>query len=139
MSVKSFYAVELVITRRVWGVSNGTDANRIQETRTSTATPATSFLSTVASVSDFAPTTAGSVAVNTRTKAALMFSATGKRATRDGGVVAVSATVPPVSGMNTLSIGSALGSAAFYCGWIESFAYYDKQDFTDPQLQALST
>jgi len=136
-----FPASDPTNSRRWWEVSDGTSANRIQVTRQPGATTAASQgVSTVASVGTFSPTTANAISGGTLACVVQMFSASGKKLVLNGGTVMTNATAVPVSGITQLIIGSIVGfnSVNTLQGWVQSLEFFNKRDFTDAELQALS-
>lgn len=128
-------------SRRWWEVSDGSSANRIQATRQpGVSTAASQGVSTVAGVSTFSPTTANAVGAATLACIVQMFSSSGKKLVLNGGTVMTNATAVPVSGLTQLIIGSVVGfnSVNTLQGWVQSLEFFNKRDFTDAELQALS-
>lgn len=123
-------------TRVVWSITDGTTANRLQVFR-STASQAQAT-STVATVSDFSPVAAGTIAAQASFKTACAWSAAGKRLSRDGGAVVTSAVSPPLTGSNRFDIGTLTGTQNVFNGWIKSIKYFNSV-LTDSQLQAMTT
>lgn len=126
--------------RRWWDISDGSTNNRMQGGREATATPRAVAPSSVAGVAEFSPATVTIAGGFTPVNMVIQYSSSGKRISMNGGAVASTATSPPISGMTQLILGAQPGFSAanLLNGWIQSFEYFDKRDFTDAELQVLS-
>jgi hypothetical protein len=122
----------------VMAISDGTQNNQITQIVGSTSR--SELFHTTAGVPTFAPQNPGKIFVRgERNKVAWSYSATGKRISTLGSVVASNAIAPPTSGYTTLALGSGVGGGSTMLGFIRSLRYVGRADFSDARLQALST
>jgi hypothetical protein len=117
-------------------VSDGSvSTNAIQNFQTALGGSAT--VSYVASVSDFAPTPTGVSADGAIVKTATAIDGAGKAMCRDGGTVATSAVLPPLSGMTTMFIGGNGNLPGNSDTWIRRITYYPRR-LSNAELQAIT-
>lgn len=129
-----------VNSRRILDISDGSTNNRIQATRPLGGTSVGS-LSSVAGVSDFNPATAAVLTPGLPVKFSYSYTAGRKAICANGGAVVTSALNIPASGLIQMVIGNtfAFGATNSTNNWISRIRYWPRADFTDAQLQALST
>lgn len=127
-----------VNARRFLDISDGTSSNRIQGIRTATGSHA-QMVTSVGGTTEFGPTV---VAVaNAANRVVWSTTAVRKASSVNGGAVVVNSLNIPVSGMTQLIFGSQVTFPAvnYHNSWISRIRYWPRADFTDAQLQALST
>lgn len=131
--------VDGVNTRVMLSAHDGTDSNRVIVLRTTIGRVQT--IHTLAGVSTFSPTGTVSILQGAAGKAAATYSASGKRLSADGLAIVSDSTSAAMPTLTTLTMGGnrAATAGAYHGGWISRIRYWPRADFTDAQLQALST
>ena len=128
-----------VAAKRYINISDGSAGTNAAMQKYQTSAGASATVSYIAGVGNFDPNPTGIPAQGAIVKTALAIDNTGKAVSRDGGTVATTSVLPPLSGMTTMFIGSQNGAGNTQVSntWIRRITYYPRR-LSNAELQAIT-